>query len=170
MRRTRIVVRMPAMRRRHPSRASSALIPNLYPVGLLSNMSRLSQTACGIRLKQTSPSGDSRLVEQSPETPLLNDYAFDESYLVTLMNEGDRNNARNWRLLDKSWLTCMLGMLALSASLGSSIIARVQEDTGRHLGIGEQQTILVVSLYYVLGFAPGPLLWAPVCRHSSFAN
>lgn len=79
------------MKRRHPSRASTALIPNPNPVGLLSNMSRLLQIACGIRLiEQTSPLGDRHAVEQSPETSLLNDQAFDKSFFVTLMDEGDR--------------------------------------------------------------------------------
>ncbi|KAI6810016.1 MFS general substrate transporter [Hortaea werneckii] len=123
-------------------------------------MSRLSQIACDVRLKKTATC-DSHALENSPETPLLNDQAFDKSFLVTWTEENEQDNPRNWRPLYKCWLTFLLGMLALSASLGSSIIAPAKEEIGRQLGTGEQQTILVVSLY-VLGFAFGPLLWAPI--------
>ena len=127
------------------------------------NMSRLSQIACDVRLKK-SATCDSHALENSPETPLLNDQAFDKSFLVTWTEDNEQDNPRNWRPLYKCWLTFLLGMLALSASLGSSIIAPAKEDVGRYLGTGEQQTVLVVSLY-VLGFAFGPLLWAPVRTH-----
>ena len=80
------------------------------------------------------------------------------------MDANDKDNPRNWRSLYKCWLTFLLGMLGLSASLDSSIIALAKEDIGRHLRTGEQQTVLVVSLY-VLGFAFEPLLWAPVRTH-----
>ena len=127
-------------------------------------MSRPSQIACDVRLKKTTATCDSHALENSPETPLLNDQAFDKSFLVSWMDENDKDNPRNWRPLYKCWLTFLLGMLALSASLGSSIIAPAKEDVGRYLGTGEQQTVFVVSLY-VLGFAFGPLLWAPVRTH-----
>lgn len=75
--------------------------------------------------------------------------------------ENDPANPRNWSNLYKAWITFQLGMLALAASLGSSIIAPAENDIAEYLGVSTEVTVLCISLY-VLGFAFGPLLWAPV--------
>ena len=73
----------------------------------------------------------------------------------------DQANPRNWSTLYKSWLTFQLGMLALSASLGSSIISPTEHAVVAYTHISSELAVLSVSLY-ILGFALGPLLWAPV--------
>ncbi|KAK5121658.1 hypothetical protein LTR85_004830 [Meristemomyces frigidus] len=83
-----------------------------------------------------------------------------EAFLVR-WDENESSNPRNWSTPYKGFLTFMLGMLALSASLGSSIIAPAEPAMAAELGISEEVAVLAVSLY-VLGFAFGPLLWAPV--------
>jgi MFS family permease len=52
-------------------------------------------------------------------------------------------------------------MLALTASLASSIIAPAEPDIAKYVGVSEEATVLVISLF-VLGFAVGPVFWAPV--------
>jgi multidrug resistance protein len=52
-------------------------------------------------------------------------------------------------------------MLALAASLGSSIIAPAEEAIAAYTGVSVEVSVLSISLY-VLGFAFGPCLWAPV--------
>ncbi|PQE04998.1 bicyclomycin resistance protein [Rutstroemia sp. NJR-2017a BBW] len=70
-------------------------------------------------------------------------------------------NPKNWSTLYKSFITFLLGMLALSASLGSSIISPAEQTIAAYVGVGREVSVLSVSLY-ILGFAFGPLLWAPI--------
>lgn len=51
-------------------------------------------------------------------------------------------------------------MLALAASLGSSIISPAEEEIAEYTGISSEVAVLVISLY-IVGFAVGPLIWAP---------
>ncbi|PYH97856.1 bicyclomycin resistance protein [Aspergillus ellipticus CBS 707.79] len=75
--------------------------------------------------------------------------------------ENDPENPQNFSTAYKCWITFQLGLLALSASLGSSIISPAETDLKAYLGIGTEVSILPVSLY-ILGFAFGPLCWAPI--------
>ncbi|KAK3068873.1 hypothetical protein LTR53_013236, partial [Teratosphaeriaceae sp. CCFEE 6253] len=76
-------------------------------------------------------------------------------------DEGEKTNPRNWSNGYKGFITFQLGMLALAASLGSSIIAPAEPRIAEEMGVNQETTVLCVSLY-VLGFAVGPLLWGPV--------
>lgn len=76
-------------------------------------------------------------------------------------DENDQANPRNWSNGYKSWITFQLGMLALAASLGSSIIAPAEDAISKYTGVSHEVTVLSISLY-ILGFAFGPLCWAPV--------
>ncbi|KAL8680422.1 MAG: hypothetical protein Q9186_003382 [Xanthomendoza sp. 1 TL-2023] len=73
----------------------------------------------------------------------------------------DPKNPLNWKPIYKGWLTFQLGMLALTASLGSSIITPAQSAIAKYAHISPQVATLSLSLY-VLGFAFGPLLWGPM--------
>ena len=83
-----------------------------------------------------------------------------DSYLVD-WEPNDKANPRNWSTLYKSWMTFQLAMLALSASLGSSIISPAEDAIIAYTHISAEVAVLPISLY-ILGFAFGPLLWAPV--------
>jgi len=74
---------------------------------------------------------------------------------------GEQANPMNWATTYKSWITFQLGMLALAASLGSSIISPAEADIAAYTGISAEVAVLVISLY-IVGFAVGPLLWAPI--------
>jgi len=76
-----------------------------------------------------------------------------QAFLVK-WEEGEKSNPRNFSSTRKAFLTFMLGMLALSASLGSSIIAPAKAELSDYLQISPEATVLTVSLY-VLGFAVG---------------
>ena len=82
------------------------------------------------------------------------------AYLVDWEPE-DKTNPRNWSTPYKSWITFQLGMLALAASLGSSIISPAEDAVMAYTHISSEVAVLPVS-FYILGFAFGPLLWAPV--------
>ncbi|KAH9808623.1 putative transporter [Teratosphaeria destructans] len=96
----------------------------------------------------------------SPSAPSPSATDHVDPYLVD-WHAGDPRNPRNWSTPYKGFITFQLGMLALSASLGSSIIAPAESVIASTFGVSEELTVLAVSLY-VLGFAFGPLLWAPV--------
>ncbi len=83
-----------------------------------------------------------------------------DSYLVD-WEPNDKANPRNWSTAYKSFITFQLGMLALAASLGSSIISPAEDAIMAYTHISSEVAVLPISLY-ILGFAFGPLLWAPV--------
>ena len=56
-------------------------------------------------------------------------------------------NPRNWSTGYKSWITFQLAMLALAASLGSSIISPAEDDIAAYVGVSTEVVILMVSLY-----------------------
>jgi len=70
--------------------------------------------------------------------------------------ENDKANPRNWTTGYKSWITFQLGMLALAASLGSSIIAPAEPAISIYVGVSREVTVLAISLYMLV--------------YSSFAN
>ncbi|KAJ5648760.1 MFS general substrate transporter [Penicillium lividum] len=75
-------------------------------------------------------------------------------------DENEPANPHNWSTTYKSWITFQLGMLAMAASLGSSIIAPAESTLEDHFGISHEVAVLCISLY-IIGFAFGPLCWAP---------
>ncbi|KIV82552.1 hypothetical protein PV11_04654 [Exophiala sideris] len=84
-----------------------------------------------------------------------------DEIIVTWDGENDPENPQNWSTSFKSWVTLQLSMLAFAASLASSIIAPANDTIAAYLGVGEEVVVLNVSLY-VIGFAVGPLVWAPL--------
>ncbi|KAL9593398.1 MAG: hypothetical protein Q9179_005905 [Wetmoreana sp. 5 TL-2023] len=94
------------------------------------------------------------------ENPQVSAKDEKEAYRVD-WEDDDPENPRNWRTAYKGWLTLQLGMLALAASLGSSIISPAENAIAEYAHISPEVATLALSLY-VLGFAFGPLLWAPI--------
>ncbi|KAL6246003.1 hypothetical protein RBB50_007156 [Rhinocladiella similis] len=84
----------------------------------------------------------------------------DDGLVVTWDGDDDKENPQNWSTSYKSWVTAQLSMLAFTASLASSIIAPANQTIAAYIGVSEDVVVLNVSLY-VIGFALGPLVWAP---------
>lgn len=61
----------------------------------------------------------------------------------------------------KAWLTFLLALLAFVGSFGSSVPSPAEPILAKEFGVGIETTTLVVSLF-VLGYAFGPMLWAPI--------
>ena len=61
--------------------------------------------------------------------------------------EGDKGNPRNWSTGYKCWCTFQLGMLAMAAAAGSSIIAPAEPAIAEYVGVSKEVTVLVISLY-----------------------
>lgn len=83
-----------------------------------------------------------------------------ERFLVK-WDEGEKQNPRNFSVRRKAFITFQLGMLALAGSLGSSIISPAETHIARYVHVSQEVAVLCVALY-VLGFAFGPSLWAPI--------
>ena len=101
--------------------------------------------------------------EENPSLPFAENEkeTGDEKTHLVDWEPNDQANPRNWSVPYKSWITFQLGMLALAASLGSSIISPAQDAIMAYTHISSEVAVLPVS-FYILGFAFGPLLWAPV--------
>lgn len=70
-------------------------------------------------------------------------------------------HAQNWPVKKKIPVAVVLAFVSLTASFGSSMFSAAIDSVARNFGLSSEVGILGVSLY-VLGFATGPLLWAPV--------
>lgn len=67
--------------------------------------------------------------------------------IVDWEGEDDEENPRNWSSGYKSWITVQLGLLALAASLGSSIISPAENVIANYVGVSSEVAVLSVSLY-----------------------
>ncbi|OCK74157.1 MFS general substrate transporter [Lepidopterella palustris CBS 459.81] len=124
-------------------------------------MSRRASTASTTASKEREKQLESGPTAQDEEStlPKPNKQPGENPNLVK-WDEHDPKNPRNWTTGYKCWVTFQLGMLALAASLGSSITAPATDAISSYVGISREVTVLQVSLY-ILGYALGPLCWAP---------
>ena len=85
-------------------------------------------------------------LEAQRETPAS---SSSEKILVKF-DEKDPADPKTWSPLYKGWLTFLLGMLALSASLGSSIISPADDKIAEMMGVSQEAAILCISLYMLV--------------------
>ncbi|KIW11066.1 hypothetical protein PV08_10365 [Exophiala spinifera] len=98
---------------------------------------------------------------QVPEEQVVRqEKTVDDEFIVKWDGDDDPENPQNWSTSFKSWVTAQLSMLAFTASLASSIISPANPTIAAYVGVSEDAVVLNVSLY-VIGFALGPLVWAP---------
>ncbi|KAF2088891.1 major facilitator superfamily [Saccharata proteae CBS 121410] len=83
-----------------------------------------------------------------------------EEYVVEFDGASDPLHAQNWPLKKKLLTGFMLGYWTMTAAFGSSIFSSATRTVANKFGVATEVGILGVSLY-VLGFATGPILWAP---------
>lgn len=69
-----------------------------------------------------------------------------DPYLVA-WDADEPANPRNWSTAYKSWITFQLGMLALAASLGSSVVSPAEDDIAAYVGVSSEVVVLMISLY-----------------------
>lgn len=81
-----------------------------------------------------------------------------DDFLARLEPSDDPKHFGSWH---KAWVCFQMALLALIASIGSSIISPAEEVLSASLGISVEATVLTVSLF-VLGFALGPICWGPI--------
>ncbi|KAK7193714.1 hypothetical protein DPSP01_000270 [Paraphaeosphaeria sporulosa] len=84
-----------------------------------------------------------------------------EEYVVEFEGPDDPLHAQNWPMKKKLLTGAMLGFTTLTAAFGSSIFSAATRVVARQYGVGVTVGVLGTS-FYVLGFATGPILWAPL--------
>ncbi|OAX80988.1 hypothetical protein ACJ72_04676 [Emergomyces africanus] len=93
-----------------------------------------------------------------PYPPLLPDR---EEYVVEFDGPDDPLHPQNWTMTKKILTGVILGWTTIISSFTSSIFSAAIVEVSRIYGVSTQVGILGLSLY-VLGFATGPLIWAPL--------
>lgn len=83
-----------------------------------------------------------------------------EEYVVEFDGPDDPLHAQNWSLKKKIFTAAMLGFTTLTSAFGSSIFSAATRVVATTYGVGTTVGVLGTSLY-VLGFATGPIFWAP---------
>lgn len=104
---------------------------------------RSSSQASRLNLRSDIPTG----LPSSQEKPIDLNETQDSRVSVVWDGENDPGDPRNWSTLYKSWITFLLGMLALSASLGSSIISPAGNTIAAYIGVSKEVSVLSISLY-----------------------
>ncbi|KAL8781743.1 MAG: hypothetical protein Q9213_005880 [Squamulea squamosa] len=84
-----------------------------------------------------------------------------EEYVVEFDGPDDPLHPQNWPMKKKVALAVMLGYTTLVSAFGSSIFSAATQVVAGYFSVSTEVGVLGVSLY-VLGFATGPILWAPL--------
>ncbi|KAF2739903.1 major facilitator superfamily [Polyplosphaeria fusca] len=83
-----------------------------------------------------------------------------EEYVVEFSGHDDPMHAQNWSTKKKVFTAAMLGFTTLTSAFGSSIFSAATRVVANQYGVGMTVGVLGTS-FYVLGFATGPIFWAP---------
>ena len=73
----------------------------------------------------------------------------------------DPTHPLNWPLRRKLYITALTSLTTLTVTFTSSIFSATIDVTAAEFGVSDVVMLLGVSLF-VLGFALGPLVWAPI--------
>ncbi|KAG6148878.1 hypothetical protein E4U37_007198 [Claviceps purpurea] len=84
-----------------------------------------------------------------------------EEYVVEFDGPHDPLHSQNWPMRKKILTAAMLSYTTLTASFASSIFSSATNAVAREYGVGSEVGLLGTT-FYVLGFAFGPSLWAPM--------
>ncbi|MCJ1390433.1 hypothetical protein MMC18_003292 [Xylographa bjoerkii] len=93
-----------------------------------------------------------------PYPPLL---PAQEEYVVEFDGPDDPCHPQNWSLKKKIAIAVMLGYTTLVSAFTSSIFSAATQAVADYFAVSTEVGLLGLSLY-VLGFATGPLMWAPL--------
>lgn len=91
-------------------------------------------------------SSPSDTAEPSAVTKTPSQIRDDPAYIVK-WDTGELENPQNWSLAYKSWVTLQLSMLALAASVASSMIAPANPILAKYLDVSDTVVVLDISLF-----------------------
>ncbi|KJZ78802.1 hypothetical protein HIM_01575 [Hirsutella minnesotensis 3608] len=84
-----------------------------------------------------------------------------EEYVVEFDGPDDPLHAQNWPMRKKVLTAAMLGYTTMTSAFTSSIFSSATAVVAHEYGVGSEVGLLGTT-FYVLGFAFGPTLWAPL--------
>ncbi|KAL6852911.1 hypothetical protein ACO1O0_007459 [Amphichorda felina] len=84
-----------------------------------------------------------------------------EEYVVEFDGLKDPLHSQNWPLRKKMLTAAMLGYTTMTSAFTSSVFSSATSVVAMEYGVG-QEVGLLGTTFYVLGFAFGPTLWAPL--------
>ncbi|KAJ9141828.1 MFS general substrate transporter [Pleurostoma richardsiae] len=84
-----------------------------------------------------------------------------EDYVVEFDGPDDPLHAMNWPIRKKLVTAAMLGYTTMTSAFASSIFSSATSAVGSQFHVSSEVGLLGVS-FFVLGFAFGPTLWAPL--------
>ncbi|KAH8601035.1 MFS multidrug transporter-like protein [Bisporella sp. PMI_857] len=111
----------------------------------------------------TSKSRESRrpLPEMGMGKPYPPPLPDQEEYVVEFDGPNDPLHAQNWPMKKKVWTAVMLGYTTLISAFTSSIFSTATRTIAVEYHVSTEVGLLGLA-FYVLGFALGPLFWAPL--------
>ena len=87
--------------------------------------------------------------------------SVDNDAFLVKFDKDDPEDPMNFNAYYKAWLTLQMALLAFVGSFGSSIPSPAEPIIAEYLNVTIETTVLLVALF-VLGYAFGPMLWAPI--------
>ncbi|OAA67187.1 major facilitator superfamily transporter multidrug resistance [Niveomyces insectorum RCEF 264] len=84
-----------------------------------------------------------------------------ERYVVEFDGVDDPLHAQNWPIKKKLYTGAMLGFTTMTSAFTSSIFSAATPFVAAEFGVSQEVGVLGVT-FFVLGFAFGPTLWAPL--------
>lgn len=100
------------------------------------------------------------ITEEVAQHPYAGSGTNEDPYVVTWLPH-DPRNPMNFSAIKKWSITILVSFVTLAVALVSSAFSGGMGQIVVHFGVAEEVVILGVSLF-VLGFAIGPLIWAPL--------
>lgn len=82
-------------------------------------------------------------------------------HIVDWWGPDDPENPRNWSRFKRCWVTFCICFLTFSVYIGSAIYSAGITGVTREFGVSQTAALLGLSLF-VLGYALGPMVWAPM--------
>ncbi len=151
--------------RRQMSRVSTINDLERHPTALSRIQTARSQHATTVGMSHGSRTG-SRASRRAlpafgagkPYPPPLPDQ---EEYVVEFDGPNDPLHAQNWPLRKKLLTSAMLGYTTMTSAFTSSIFSAGTQVVAKEYGVGSEVGLLGTT-FYVLGFAFGPTIWAPL--------
>ncbi|KAI0333400.1 MFS polyamine transporter [Cubamyces sp. BRFM 1775] len=109
------------------------------------------------------PQSDTQPPQQSQDSTLQPTLA-DDVYIVDWDGPDDPHNPKNWSRKKKWAVTLVVSSYAFLSPLSSSMMAPTSDQIGKEFGIANNLVLALCTSVYVLAYAIGPLILAPVCE------
>ncbi|KAJ6113492.1 hypothetical protein N7523_006809 [Penicillium sp. IBT 18751x] len=84
-----------------------------------------------------------------------------EDYVVEFDGPDDPLYPQNWPLKTKIYISAMLAFTSICSTFDSAIFSASSKNVSSYFGVGLEVSVLSSTLY-IVGYASGPLLWAPL--------